>query len=298
VLLSVFCLFCLYIGYQAYDKTIIGLLTIFRDLPTIELILTTIFRYVKALTLRQALEALDPRPNDVTLSRAAELYLHLVKAKRMYSCFDPRFDSAVANDDGCIPEFNPGAIYMANMETGPSSVPLFLRFFRRRSTPKSCIVCGKDKFDIDYTDEEAWKAECKAFKGSWMWDILVFPSREIQYCDQHSDFDVCRSCTTDYSESTLTNGGLAACENVRCPQCNRRLSYDEVRQLADAGTFTKYDPKPRSKLSLMICSSSLLVPRPLSIMDTNHFSKSSLVTLPQEREMSSAECAGEGAKLP
>jgi hypothetical protein len=217
-----------------------------------ELMLTTIFRYVKALAFRQALEALDPRPNDETLRKAAELHLHLAKANRMYGCFDPRFDSVVANNDGCIPDFNPGAIYIANMETGPSSVPLFSKFFRRQSTPKICIVCGERKFDINYTDVAAWKAECEAFKGSWMWDILVFPTREVQHCDLHSDFDVCRSCTTEHIDSTLTNGGPAACENVPCPQCNRRLSYDEVRQLADAETFTKYDPKPPSKLPLII----------------------------------------------
>ena len=192
-----------------------------------------------ALVLCQALETLDPRPNDEAIRKAAELYLHLVKANRMYSCFDPRFDSTVPNNDGCIPEFDPGTIYLANMETDPSSVPLFFKFFRRQNTPKICIVCGERKFDIDYTDVEAWKVECEAFKGSWLWDILVFPTREVQHCDLHSDFDVCRKCTSEHIDSLLTNGGPAASENISCPQCNRQLPYDEVRRLTDAETFMK-----------------------------------------------------------
>ena len=149
--------------------------------------------------------------------------MHLVKANRIYGCCDPRFDSAVANNDGCIPEFDPGAIYLATMETIPSSVPLFFKLFRRQNTQKMCIVCGRGKFDIDYRDVEAWKVECEAFKGSWMWDIVVFPTREIQQCDPHSDFDVCRVCTTEHIDSKLTNGGLAANENISCTQCDRQL---------------------------------------------------------------------------
>jgi hypothetical protein len=158
----------------------------------------------------------------------------------MYGCFDRRFDPALVDEKGCMPEFNPGAIFTVNMDTGPSLVPLFIKFFRRQSTPKDCIICTKSLFEIDYKDVGTWKAECEAFKGPWMWDILVFPTSEVQYCSHN--FDACRSCTAEYIGSTLTNGGPAACEALSCPQCGRRLSYREVLRLADAETVTMYDP--------------------------------------------------------
>ena len=181
------------------------------------------FRYGKALAFRQALEALSIRPNDETLRRAAELHQHLVQTNRMHSCFDPRFDSALVDENGCMPEFNPGPIFMAKMETGPSPVPLFPKFFRRQSMPKTCMICSTSMFEIDYTNVETWKAECEAFKGSWMWDILVFPTSEVLHCDH--DFDICKPCIAEYVRSTLASGGLAACEVLACPQCSRVMSH-------------------------------------------------------------------------
>ncbi|KAI9053168.1 hypothetical protein LZ554_003434 [Drepanopeziza brunnea f. sp. 'monogermtubi'] len=46
----------------------------------------------EALAFRQAPEELNPRPNDETLQKAAELTRNLVEAGRMYSVFDLKFD--------------------------------------------------------------------------------------------------------------------------------------------------------------------------------------------------------------
>jgi hypothetical protein len=160
----------------------------------------------------------------------------------MYSLFDPRFDAALVDETGCLPEFKPGTIFNCVMDNGPSPIPLFLKFLRRRSTPKTCMVCSKAIFDIDYGDVETWKATCGSFKGSWVWNLLLFPTRDIQQCDH--DFEVCRACTAEHIRSSLTSGGPSACGSLSCPQCSKKLSYQEVNQLADAETVAKYSPKP------------------------------------------------------
>jgi len=76
-------------------------------------------------------------------------------------------------------------------------------------------------------------------RGAWMLNILVFPTSEIQQCDH--DFEVCRACTAEYLRGSLVSGGASACKNLSCPQCNRKLDYQEVHKLADAETFAKYE---------------------------------------------------------
>lgn len=155
----------------------------------------------------------------------------------MYSPFDPRFDSAFPDETGCIPEFNPGTIYLAFMDEDPSPVPLFSKFFRRLTKPKECMVCSKNMFEIDYGSVESWKEVCKGFAGPWMWKLLLFPTSENQKCDH--DFEVCRTCTAEHIRNTLVSGGPSACGNLTCPQCNRNLEHQEIKQLADAETAAK-----------------------------------------------------------
>ena len=205
-------------------------------------------RYIKAVALRQVLENLDPIPADDILKRAAELSRHLITTNRMHSPFDSRFDPTVADETGCIPDFNPGTIVEAIMDVDPSPLPLFVRFLRRRSTPQTCMVCSKTLYDVDYENVDAWKSTCKGFEGSWMWNILSFPTREIQQCDH--EFGVCRACTAEHLRSTIITGGPSACENLSCPQCRRKLSYEEIHRLADPDTIARYTPWLPSKLTM------------------------------------------------
>jgi hypothetical protein len=159
----------------------------------------------------------------------------------MYNLLDPRFDATLVDETGCIPEFQPGPIFNCVMDNGPSPIPLFLKFFHRQSKPKICIVCSKPIFDVDYGDVETWRTICSNFKGSWMWNLLLFPTRDIQLCDHN--FEVCRACTAEHIRSSLTSGGPSACGSLSCPQCDRKLSYQEVIRLGDAETVAKYSPK-------------------------------------------------------
>ncbi|KAK0120554.1 hypothetical protein ONS96_010757 [Cadophora gregata f. sp. sojae] len=195
--------------------------------------------YIKAMAFRQALQGLDPKPVDDMLGKAAVLTKQLVEANRMYSLFDTRFDAAMVDETGCIPEFNTGTIYNAALDNVSSSVPIFLRFIRRQTSPKSCMVCSKTMFEIDYGDVQTWKAACEGYGGSWMWNILVFPTSETQKCAH--DFEVCRSCTAEHLRGALTSGGPSACDSLSCPQCSRVLTYQEIHQLADTETVAKYE---------------------------------------------------------
>ena len=195
-------------------------------------------RYGKALILRQALEGLDELPSAEGLRLTAKLHEHLVKTNKMYSIFDPRFDPTAIDETGCLPEFDPGTVIYVSLDNVPSKVPLFVKFFRRQNTAKDCIICVKSKYDIDYESAETWKAICDGFKGRWMWDVLVYPTHEIQKCDH--DFEVCRTCTAEHISSMLKSEGPGACEKLSCPQCDRRLSHQEVTHLADVKTVELY----------------------------------------------------------
>jgi hypothetical protein len=97
-------------------------------------------RYEKALILRQALEGMDQLPTAEGLRLAAKLHGNLTKLNKMYSFFDPRFDPTVINETGCLPEFDPGTVISASLDDVSSKIPLFVKFFRRQSTAKDCII--------------------------------------------------------------------------------------------------------------------------------------------------------------
>jgi hypothetical protein len=192
------------------------------------------------------LETLEPKPSHEGLKKAAELHQNLLAANKMYSLFDPRFDPPLVDETGCIPEFKSGTMFNCVTDNEPSPIPLFLKFLRRRSRPKTCMVCSKSMFDIDYGDVETWKTSCVGFEGSWMWNVLVFPTSEIQQCDH--DFEVCRACTAEHLRGSLISGGPSACGNLSCPQCSRKLCYQEIHKLADTETIAKYCPRLSCKL--------------------------------------------------
>jgi hypothetical protein len=161
----------------------------------------------------------------------------------MYSFFDSRFDLTEVDDNGCLPDFNPGKILDATVDRLSDKIPLFVKFFRRYSAPKTCMICSTPKYDIEYENVEAWKVVCEEYKGPWMWDILAYPTEEIQNCNHN--FDVCRACTAEHISSMLDREGYAACDRLSCPQCSRHFLYDEVIRLIDAKTVEQYAPSPQ-----------------------------------------------------
>ncbi|KAI9774074.1 MAG: hypothetical protein M1840_005167 [Geoglossum simile] len=192
--------------------------------------------YEKALALRRALESLEPHPTPETLLAASKLHAHLQKQNYIHSFFSPRFEATEIDESGCIPDFEPGTITQADIGSRTAAkIPVFGRFFRRQAIPKTCIVCSQAKFEVAYGGVEEWEKACVEFKGKWMWDMLVFPTKRVQECEH--EFEACRSCTADYIASALESTG---CDRLPCPQCDRALTDSEVRRLGNSSTVERY----------------------------------------------------------
>ena len=180
--------------------------------------------------------ALDPRPSPGALVVAGALHKRLSEKGQMYSFFDPRFDSTMADETGCIPEFKAGNIVLGqvNREQGDLSTPLFMKFFRRQTTRKECILCTEVRCEIDHGGEESWIEACEDFQGAWMWNIMLYPNKMMLDCDH--EFDICKACIAQHISTQLENHG---CDRMTCPKCNRQLSHHEIKYFATHEDFEK-----------------------------------------------------------
>lgn len=199
-------------------------------------------RYTKALVYREALKSMEIVPNEEALTKAAQMTRVLFAAGHIYCPFDARFDAKEPDEMGCLPDFKAGTVCLAVVDSSPSPVPFFPKLLVRQSTPKECITCSKKIFEVAYSNIDRWKWACAHLcgdiTGPWMWKVLAFPTRETQKCDHV--FDVCRTCTAEHIRNTLESRGSTACDRLTCPQCNRKLEYEETIELADSETVAKY----------------------------------------------------------
>jgi hypothetical protein len=154
----------------------------------------------------------------------------------MYSFFDRRFDSTMADETGCIPEFKAGNILLGQVDRsqGDLTIPLFMKFFRRQAAPKECILCTGLRYEIDYGGEESWVEICEDFHGPWMWNIMLYPNKMTLDCDH--EFDTCKVCIAQHISTQLENNG---CERITCPHCNRQLGHHEIKYFASREDFEK-----------------------------------------------------------
>ncbi len=111
-------------------------------------------------------------------------------------------------------------------------IPIFPNLLRRRQTPKECIVCAEDKFEIYYDTWPQWQQTCAEFKGPWMCTVLEYPTHDHQRCT-HS-LDTCRQCVAKHIAQNLNDGRF---ERIACPQCDRALEYDEIQSLCPEDIF-------------------------------------------------------------
>jgi hypothetical protein len=145
----------------------------------------------------------------------------------MYDPFEDRFTNTIPDDAGRIPPFTPGKIVMGDYGNGELTIPIFMKFFRRSGTPKICSICTDAIYEIAFESEEQWNQVCEGYRGSWMDDVLQFPTKATLGCEH--DMDACKACLATHLSTQLEQFGRTACGQLSCPTCNRSLSDDEVR---------------------------------------------------------------------
>ncbi|KAK3354056.1 hypothetical protein B0T25DRAFT_591326 [Lasiosphaeria hispida] len=200
--------------------------------------------YERAEAFRAALARHSPDFSNEALLVASSLQNHLVTICRMHPLFDPMFTNKIPDETGRVPPFNPGRIRTVSVDhNGNNSidVPLFIRFLRRQETPKSCVVCTDDFFDIHTGSAEEWLELCRGFHGAWMWDVLLSPIKLELECRHTIDF--CTTCLRRHLRAQLEQHGRGASGQLSCPSagCGRKLSYQEIQLYGDPDTFTQYD---------------------------------------------------------
>ncbi|KAF2476363.1 uncharacterized protein BDR25DRAFT_210550 [Lindgomyces ingoldianus] len=115
-------------------------------------------------------------------------------------------------------------------------VPIFSNLLKRKTTPKECIVCAEEKFEVACGPWEEWRHVHARFSGSWTWTVLEYPIPQNQRCS-HS-LDVCRICVAKHIAVCLDSGNF---ERISCPQCDRIFTYDEIKGLCNEEDFERYD---------------------------------------------------------
>ncbi|KAK3933601.1 hypothetical protein QBC46DRAFT_301019 [Diplogelasinospora grovesii] len=203
--------------------------------------------YERAVVLHNALEpeSLKCRPTRLALEKAAALHSRLISRNMMRSFFDPSVQSSQPDEEGKIPQFTAGPIRMFDVdhEDGKLSVPIFMKFLRRKTvaTGRRCSGCSEVWCDLDFTTIGEWIETCKGFTGDWMWKILVFPEKLAGSCGH--EIDHCNNCLAEHMKVKLEELGRGVADNMPCPSegCNRKLEYQEVMLYGDRESLIKYD---------------------------------------------------------
>jgi hypothetical protein len=183
------------------------------------------------------LQKLSPRPSAEQLVIAANLHKQLIAKNRMYDFFDSRFDNSIPDENGRMPEFNPGNLLLADIDQEDQKFPIFTRFFRRTATPRDCSICTESRYELNFDTVDEWVQSCESFHGPWMWNVLLFPTKFSLEC--HHEMDACKGCLAKHLSTQLEEYGVNGCDRLSCISCNRRLTHREVKLHANSETFQK-----------------------------------------------------------
>lgn len=118
-------------------------------------------------------------------------------------------------------------------------VPLFSQFLQRERVAKECSVCTEEIYDVDIGSLERWTADCAAIEGDWMWQVLAFPAMLMIDCGHAIDF--CTSCLQRHIDTQISQHGRSRCDRIPClsAECDRSLTYNEIKLYAKAETFDR-----------------------------------------------------------
>ncbi|KIW01300.1 uncharacterized protein PV09_07338 [Verruconis gallopava] len=221
---------------NAHEGSLISLLNKLQ-VPNADFHLT---RYKRANSLRASLLTLDPRPSQDALTAAANLHNQLIDNGIMFDLFDPQFEPNQPDESGRIPPFSPGKIIICETDMESLCLPVFVKFFRRKQTPRECIICCESYYDVDVGTAEEWQSSTCGFHGPWMWDISIFPMSPMLRCEHEYDF--CKSCFSSHLSTQLEQHGRHGCDRLTCPKaCGRTLSTEEVLLFASPDTRQKFN---------------------------------------------------------
>lgn len=106
-------------------------------------------RSKRAAVYRNALRSLDPIPNYQELNAAASLHTHLIKQGHMQSFLNDSINPQKW-PFGQVCESNAGPITLGGFSPDNLVIPIFLTLFQQRQTPKECIVCTEEKYEVNY----------------------------------------------------------------------------------------------------------------------------------------------------
>lgn len=193
-------------------------------------------RFETASQLRSALQTLSPLPNKDQLRRSKVLHDRLVRYGRMRPLLnDAHLDSA----ESIKPELLP-----VDTSKGKNAtvVPVFTQFLRLRKQATTCVVCFDTHFEFDEGDKQRWERAKSGFGGDWTWRVQSFPTSEVLPECTHA-FEICRDCLATHVATQLQVHGYGAVGNISCatPECDHKYTHEEIRRLATAEVFAKYD---------------------------------------------------------
>jgi hypothetical protein len=190
--------------------------------------------YRIALALREPLARIDPRPDLQAISLSIGLQQQLVA----FGIFNDVFNIAVDDHNDARMPFDAGEVLMGHVDRANLKIPVFTSLFRRSRTAKDCSICLESFQEIDVESQERWTQACDGYQGTWMSEVLSFPTPEALHCDH--DMNVCKECLRRHLDSQLEQHGRNARGRLTCPICNRVLSEPELRCLGSAEAVQRY----------------------------------------------------------
>ena len=200
-----------------------------RDFTVVD-VLTFRGMYRSALTLREALSRVDPRPELEAISVSISLHKQL----NAFGIFKDEFNIGGANYDNETEPFEAGEVLMGRVDRGNLQIPIFTKFFHRLETAEECPICLESYHEIKIESQDRWTQACEGYQGSWTSEVFSFPTRDAMQCDH--DMNVCKICLQRHLESQLEQHGRNASGRLTCLTCNRVLSEQELRCLGSTET--------------------------------------------------------------
>lgn len=191
--------------------------------------------------MHMQLRALDTRPGPMALKMAAALHTRMIARGKMRSFFDQEKKRGSCGHKRTR-SFENGPVELCDVdgEEGTTvSVPIFTGLIHHSTKGRECSICTESIQDLQYHSLEEWIELWDGFHGRGMWTILKFPEKLGARCTH--EIDVCSSCLQKYLASQVHQRGRTCCEKVACPsfECNRVLTFDEIRLYADQDTFAR-----------------------------------------------------------